>query len=188
MKRKKITINSQKDYQKFLKKILIYKSVLYINTNFYVSKTIKEENISYIINALNIKSRKKRINYVYDKSCSMIDDKNKGINICGFKNHICYAGNSNGCCRYCLYITNKGCSTKNLACKLFNCSEVTKRYNTLKYDDIKLLKVLSLKNRFIVKSDYFSKREDVLKDLYSFSIIYSTIRIIYRLIKNHLKK
>ena len=57
----------------------------------------------------------------------------------------------------CKYQTNHGCSTNNLACKLFNCSEVIKRYEVITYKDLKLLKVLSLKNQFIVKSDYFSK-------------------------------
>ena len=31
---------------------------------------------------------------------------------------------------------------------------------------LKILKVLSIRQRFVVKSDYFSLREDVLKDLY----------------------
>ena len=86
-----------------------------------------------------------------------------------------------------MYQTNKGCPTKNLSCKLFNCSEVTSRYNTIKYDDLKILKLLSLKNRIIIKSDYFSKREDVLKDLYAYTLSYSTLRILYRLIINYIK-
>ena len=93
-------------------------------------------------------------------------------------------GKCNGCCRKCLYQTNKGCPTKNLACKLFNCSEVTSRYDVIKYDDLKLLKLLSLKNQFIIKSDYFSTREDVLKDLYAFTLTYSILRVISRNIRN----
>ncbi len=64
--------------------------------------------IDYIINALNIKNRKKRITYIFDSSC-----------------------------------------------KLFNCSEVTSRYNTIKYDDLKILKPLSKKNRITIKSDVY---------------------------------
>ena len=41
-------------------------------------------------------------------------------------------------------------------------------------------------NQFIIKSDYFSTREDVLKDLYSYSFTYSTLRIVYRLVKNYI--
>ena len=66
---------------------------------------------------------------------------------------------------------------------ILNCNNVTKRYEVITYKDLKLLKVFSIKNQFIVKSDYFSKEEDVLKDLYSYSIIYSIIRIIIRLLK-----
>ena len=193
MRSKTILINNKNDYIKFFKKINIYKSILYCNTIFVVKNNINNQMIDYIIDTLNIKNRKKRIEYIYDSSCKIIDDNTKNANICGFKNGKCYVqrnlnnGKCNGCCRKCLYQTNKGCPTKNLSCKLFNCSEVTSRYNTIKYDDLKILKLLSLKNRIIIKSDYFSKREDVLKDLYAYTLSYSTLRILYRLIINYIK-
>ena len=192
MKSKIITINNYNDYNKFLKRINIYKSILYYNTLFEVKNNINERNIDYITNALNMKNRKKRIEYVYDQSCKLIDWKNKGINICGFENGKCWVqrkiknGKCNGCCRKCIYQTSNGCSTKNLSCKLFNCTEVRSRYNVIRYNDLILLKLLSKKNQIIIKSDYFSKREDVLKDLYSYSFIYSTFRIVYRLIRNYI--
>ena len=192
MKSKIITINNYNDYNKFLKRINIYKSILYYNTLFEVKNNINERNIDYITNALNMKNRKKRIEYVYDQSCKLIDWKNKGINICGFENGKCWVqrkiknGKCNGCCRKCIYQTSNGCSTKNLSCKLFNCTEVRSRYNVIRYNDLILLKLLSKKNQIIIKSDYFSKREDVLKDLYSYSLIYSTFRIFYRLIRNYI--
>lgn len=192
MKSKIITINNYNDYNKFLKRINIYKSILYYNTLFEVKNNINERNIDYITNALNMKNRKKRIEYVYDQSCKLIDWKNKGINICGFENGKCWVqrkiknGKCNGCCRKCIYQTSNGCSTKNLSCKLFNCTEVRSRYNVIRYNDLKLLRLLSKKNQIIIKSDYFSKREDVLKDLYSYSLIYSTFRIFYRLIRNYI--
>lgn len=193
MKRKTILISNSNDYNKFLRKLSIYKSILHYNTIFVVKNDINDNMIDYIINALNIKNRKKRVTYIYDNSCKLIDDNNKNINICGFKDNKCYVqrklknGKCNGCCRKCLYQTKEGCPTKNLACKLFNCSEVTSRYNTLKYNDLKILKLLSLKNRIIIKSDYFSTREDVLKDLYAYTLTYSTLRIVYRLFKNYIK-
>ena len=192
MKSKIITINNYNDYNKFLKRINIYKSILYYNTLFEVKNNINEKNIDYITNALNMKNRKKRIEYVYDQSCKLIDRKNQGINICGFENGKCWVqrkiknGKCNGCCRKCIYQTSNGCSTKNLSCKLFNCTEVRSRYNVIRYNDLKLLRLLSKKNQIIIKSDYFSKREDVLKDLYSYSFIYSTFRIVYRLIRNYI--
>lgn len=192
MKDKIITLNNYNDYNKFLKKINIYKSILYYNTLFEVKNNINEKNIDYITNALNMKNRKKRIEYVYDQSCKLIDRKNQGINICGFENGKCWVqrkiknGKCNGCCRKCIYQTSNGCSTKNLSCKLFNCTEVRSRYNVIRYNDLKLLRLLSKKNQIIIKSDYFSKREDVLKDLYSYSLIYSTFRIVYRLIRTYI--
>ena len=193
MRSKIILINNDSDYNKLLKKLFVYKSILYHNTFFVVKNNISNEIIDSIINALNIKKRKKRINFIYDQSCYLIDEKNKGINICGFKNEKCYVqrrlknGKCSGCCRMCIYQTKEGCSTKNLTCKLFNCSEVKNRYEVVEYNDLKLLKVLSLKNQIIIRSDYFSKREDVLKDLYSYTLTFSTLRIIYRLIRNFIK-
>ena len=192
MKSKIITINNYKDYKKKKKKINIYKSILYYNTLFEVKNNINEKNIDYITNALNMKNRKKRIEYVYDQSCKLIDRKNQGINICGFENGKCWVqrkiknGKCNGCCRKCIYQTSNGCSTKNLSCKLFNCTEVRSRYNVIRYNDLKLLRKKKKKNQIIIKSDYFSKREDVLKDLYSYSLIYSTFRIVYRLIRTYI--
>ena len=193
MRSKTILINNFNDYNNFLSKINIYKSILYCNTLFVVKNSINNKMIDYIINALNIKNRKKRINFIYDQSCHVIDEKNEEINICGFKNEKCYVqrklknGKCNGCCRMCIYQAKDGCHIKNLACKLFNCSEVRKRYEVIDYKDLKLLKVLSLKNQIIIKSDYFSKREDVLKDLYFYTLTFSTLRIVYRLTKNFIK-
>ena len=190
MKSKTILINNDNDYNKLLKKLFIYKSILCHNTLFVVKNNIRDEMIDSIINALNIKNRKKRINFIYDQSCYLIDEKNKGINTCGFKNGRCYVqrklknGKCNGCCRMCIYQTKNGCSTTNLTCKMFNCSEVKNRYEVIEYNDLKLLKVLSLKNQIVIKTDYFSKREDVLRDLYSYTLTFSALRIFYRLTKN----
>lgn len=194
MKRKTIVIKSKEDYTKFIKRIVLYKSILYINTEFQVKGCQVNDNIQQMINGLNIKNRYKRITYVYDTACSIIDSNTKGLNVCGFKNNKCYIqqkqnnGKCNGCCRLCKYQNSNGCSTKNLACKLFNCSEVKKRYKTVEYKDLDILKLLSLKNRLIVKSDYFSTREEVLKDLYAYTLTYSILRIFFRSIRNLISK
>ena len=90
MRSKAILINNYSDYNKFLKKLNIYKSILYYNTIFVVKNNINDNMIDYIVNALNIKNRKKRITYIYDSSCKLIDDNTKNSNICGFKNGKCY--------------------------------------------------------------------------------------------------
>lgn len=194
MKRKTIVIESKEDYTKFIKRIILYKSILYINTEFQVKGCQVNDKIQQMINGLNIKNRYKRITYVYDTACSIIDSNTKGLNICGFKNNKCYIqqkqnnGKCNGCCRLCKYQNSNGCPTKNLACKLFNCTEVKKRYKTIEYKDLAILKLLSLKNRLIVKSDYFTTREEVLKDLYAYTLTYSILRIFFRSIRNLISK
>ena len=188
MHKKEIIIKNDKDLKKFYKKIKLYKSILYINTKFFT----KNKKIKDIIEALNIKSRNKRIRYVYDNACNYIDIYWKGKNICGFKNNKCYTQNkpnckyTNGCCRRCFYQSEKGCTTSNLTCKLFYCTEVTKRYKVPTIDDIKILKLLSLRQRIILKHDYFSNREEVLMDLYINSITIFTIRILLRFITKNI--
>ena len=181
-------INNKSALDKFYRKLFFYKSFIFKKTNFTVET--KYEQLKPIIKALNIKKRKDRITYIYDEACRQIDNHYKNKNICGFKNNKCYVqqklnnGTINGCCRMCLYQSKKGCKTINLTCKLFTCSEVEKRYKKIKIEDLKILKLLSYRNRMILKSDYFSKREDVIKDLYYGSFFLWTIRIIIRLINN----
>ena len=188
--KKYMNINNEINYKKFIKRLYIYRSLLYFNTTFICNNDYKD--VKYIVHALNIKSRRKKIKYIYDTSCMMINNRNKNINICGFINNKCFvqrknnSNNCNGCCRLCIYQSSNGCTTSNLACKLFNCSEVKKRFEVYKFNDINLLKLLSLKNRIIVKNDYFSKREDVLRDLYCIGIIIPCIRLIYRLVRNYI--
>ena len=101
MKRKIITIKSENDYIKFIKRVSLYKSVLYINTEFQVEGLQENDKVLQIIKGLNIKNRRKRITYVYDTACNIIDNNTKGLNICGFKKNKCYIQQikNNGKCR-----------------------------------------------------------------------------------------
>ena len=135
------------------------------------------------IEALNIKNRKKRITFIYDKCCELIDQKNSKRNICGFNCNKCYTGVTNGCCRMCMYQSDKGCTTSNLTCKLFYCNKVKEKHDVNTFDDLELLKLLNLKQKYFFKLNYFRKREDYLKDLYSYSFIYTSLRIILHQIK-----
>ena len=185
---KLIKINNQTALDKFYRKLFFYKSFIFKKTKFTVETNYEE--VKPIINVLNIKKRKERIIYIYDEACKQIDNHYKNKNICGFKNNMCYVqqklqnGTINGCCRICMYQSAKGCTTKNLTCKLFTCSEVEKRCKVIKFDDLKIINLLSFRNRMILKSDYFSKREDVIKDLYYGSFFLWTIRIVIRMIIN----
>ena len=181
-------INDKAALDNFYRKLFFYKSFIFKKTTFTVET--KYEQIKPIIKALNIKKRKDRITYIYDEACRQIDNHYKNKNICGFKNNKCYVqqklnnGTINGCCRLCKYQSEKGCKTVNLTCKLFTCSEVEKRCKKITFDDLKILNLLSYRNKMILKSDYFSKRENVIKDLYYGSVILWAIRIIIRLINN----
>lgn len=181
-----IKINDEAALDKFYQKLFFYKRFWYKKTTFVLESNYEE--LKPIIKALNIKKRKPRITYIYDEACKQIDNHYQNKNICGFKNNKCYVqqklnnGTINGCCRMCMYQSEKGCQTKNLTCKLFTCSEVEKRCQVIKFDDLKILNLLSLRNRMILKSDYFSKREDVINDLYYGSILIWTIRIVFRMI------
>lgn len=192
MKKKIISITNDYEYSQFLKKLKYYRIFLFNNTKFIIRGNYKKDEIISIILALNIKNKKERILFIYDTVCDLLNNQNKNLNICGFKNNKCLVqqklknNKCNGCCRLCRFQSENGCTTQNLTCKLFNCSEVKKRHNVLEYKDINILKLLSFKNRIIIKHDYFSLREDVLKDLYSPSLIFSFFRMLFRLIKNFL--
>ncbi len=99
---KVVKIKDEKDLYEFYNKLPLYRSLFYKNITF-----VYEENkykIKEIIEALNIKNRKKRLNYIFDTACRQIDDNYQKENLCGFKNSICLNHQKlkkdykNGCC------------------------------------------------------------------------------------------
>ena len=185
--KKKIIIKSKKDLNKFYTRLWLYRSFIYRNVVFELEKD--KYNISSFIDALNIKNRRKRLEYIYDLACLEIDSFYEGKNVCGFKDDQCYVqrklnnGRFNGCCRLCFHQNNKGCLTKNLACKLFFCSEAKKRHKVLTIKDIKIFKILTIRQRYIMSTDYFNLREEVINDLYIGSIMLVLFKYVYRIIK-----
>ena len=183
-----MVINNKNNLLKFL---FIYRSFFFKFIKFETTLEDKESKI--IIEALNIKGRKKRIYFIIDNLCNTIDDYHKGKNICGFKNSKCSCHRikklnyKNGCCRCCKYQTSKGCPSKNFACKMFNCSYVKNNYKVIEYKDLKLLKVLTPIQRYVLKSDYFSTIDEVTKDLY-LGPFYSLFRLSYLLFKTLIYK
>lgn len=189
---KVIRINNEKELEKFYRKIFWYRSFLYHFVTFKLGKD--KYQVSDIIMALNLKGRRKRLEFIYDVVCCEIDDFFKGKNVCDFKNGQCVMqrkknnGKFNGCCRGCRFEVGGACPTKNLACKLFYCSEVKDKFKIIKLEDLKILKVLSFRQRALIKSDYFSSREEVIGDLYLNSYVIGVMRISYRFIKKYIKK
>lgn len=184
---KVLKINNQKDLNKFYNRLFLYRSFLY---NFVTFKLEKDKyDINDLILALNIKNRRKRLEFIYDTACQEIDDYFANKNVCDFKNNQCRlqrklkSDKINGCCRKCRFECGGPCPTKNLACKLFYCSEVKSRYKIIKIEDLKVIKVLFWRQKILIKSDYFSSREEVIRDLYLNSYIIGVIRIGYRFVK-----
>ncbi len=131
--------------------------------------------------------KRKNIEKIYDECCDLIDNSSKGDNPCGFKCGVCINGLKNGCCRFCHLVTDEGCSSRNLTCKLFNCGSVTNNFKCLTMNDLLPLKKLSYRQRIIIKHDYFCSREEAINDLICNSIIIFTIRLVFRRIYNFIK-
>lgn len=170
-----------KDKDKFYKYLFWYRSLFFLFTKF--SSNIDDNQLKLVIDALNIKGRKKRIYFVINELCNQVDEFYKDKNICVFCNSKCICHRKlkldyvNGCCRKCRYQSNRGCMTKNFACKMFNCSYVKNKYKTIEYNDLCLLKVLTPIQRMIIKRDYFSSIDEVTNDL-CFGLIYSLPRLL----------
>lgn len=168
---------------KNIKLLFLYRSLLFK----FVKFDTKESNLKQIVQALNIKKRKERIEFIYDEAIKVINNYYSD-DLCKFIDNKCIAARKykkdkiNGCCRLCAHQNNKGCKVNNLSCKLFYYNAALDNIKELNINDIEILKCLNKRQRFILKSDYFSTREEVIKDLY-YGIVIVTIRIYYRLIK-----
>jgi hypothetical protein len=185
MKKKIIVINNKEDLNKFYDNIKYYRSFFYRFTEFQSDY----KDIETIINALNIKNRFKRIRYVYDESCKYIDNFYKGKNMCNFnKKGMCRTNTINGCCRKCYHRSDKGCTTRNLTCKLFYCNKVCDKYKVLTFGDVKLIRCFPYRCQIIARHNFFTKEEDYLMDLYIGSILILFVRYFYRFIKQSIKK
>lgn len=152
-------------------------------------KTNKEvRQISLLVEALNIKDKRKRLKFIYDKSCELLDDDFYGKNICEFKNNKCihdrkHNASCDGCCktndgaRMCKYLKDHRCSTSCLACKFHICYCIRRKGYKYKINDIYMLKYLyNIKQKIIVYNDFFMTPEEVLEDIYKNSIILWTFR------------
>lgn len=158
-----------KNKEKFLKKLFIYKHLRFIK----YETNIKDKHLQTIIDILNIKNPYKRKREIIEKSCDYIDNYYKEINPCQFKNSKCIChrikelDNTNGCCKKCKFQSNKGCTTKNIACKLFFCSYADlKNTEKIKLKEVPYIKLLNPVEKYIVSYDFFRNVDGVLFDLF----------------------
>lgn len=168
---------------KNIKLLFLYRSIL---LRFVYFET-DDKNLKTIVKALNIKNGKKRIEYIYDEGIKYIN-KYYSDDLCKFENGQCIAqrkdgsGHTNGCCRHCPMVTDTGCPSCNLSCKLIYCKSALGNIKLLRLRDIPVLKCLSLSRRMILKASFYNTKEEILKDLY-YGIIYSIFRTLIKEIK-----
>ncbi len=178
--RKEITLKSTK-------LLFLYRTFLFKKITF---KTEKKE-LNEVVKALNIKSKKDRITYIYNETIKALNTYYKD-DLCQFKDGQCIVqrnnkkGKVNGCCRFCPLVTDKGCPSENVSCKLIYCKTSIKNIKLIKLNDIAITKCLSIPKRAILKGDFFITREEFIDDLCKGPIIYA-FRTIKRDIKRNIK-
>lgn len=186
-----ISIQSINDIKKLERRLFFYRSFFCYFTHFSSKNCVIP--IDSIVHALNIKNRKKRITYIYDTLCEQVDQFYQGKNLCDFQHTQCLVQRRNkryrnGCCRLCKFVTSEGCSTHNFTCKMYYCYSAREKNRTLGPEDLPLLRCLSIRQRFLLRHDFFSSREDVILDLWWESIFINLFRIYYRFISNIILK
>ena len=177
-------------YIKNIKKIIKYcdnkKLSLEINynnnklSNEYLNQEIdnKIKDFITIMNAINIKDRYKRYEYIYDTVCSYLDEEIKNKNYCEFIDNQCIRdrlkGNNhkNGCCEClgrgkCKYLIDSNCTEKScMACKLFTCKTLSDRGIKHNVNDFLLIKYFfTNKQKDILKFSYWTPKKVVLDRL-----------------------
>lgn len=186
-------VNNKYEVPKFLK-LNINRTKYYFeyNDKLHDKEIVTDDKelkqISLLVEALNIKDKKKRLEFIYDRSCDLLDNDFYGKNICGFKCGKCiqnryYNSLGGGCCcdsrnhlSMCPYLTNKGCFIRCLACKFHICALLKKKGYKYRLSDIYMLKyLLNWKQKIMVYNDFFMTKEEVLKDVYKNSIILWTL-------------
>lgn len=167
-------------------KLLSHNFKLEYNGKLY-DKEIKDNyeirQISLLVEALNIKERKERLAFIYDKTCELLDSRFQEENICQFKSNKCILdrinkANIDGCCRCrdnkkrCRFLLNHRCTDKNLSCKFYTCSYLKSKGYSFKINDIYLIKYLyNWKQKIFCYYDFFMSRDEVLKDIYANSLL-----------------
>ncbi len=162
--------------------LIVKKNVGEINT-----KTINELNI--FINLFHYKSKREKIEFLYDKACEYLDSMNEKLNYCDFKDDVCVSKRKvkkphhkiikMGCCyhvnifsskkhKLCEYLKDKKCSVQCISCKFFTCADVDIKF---KINDILYLKYyFNPIQKLIIKGCVLTPKEKIISLLILFSI------------------
>lgn len=167
----------------FIYRTLIFKKIKFETEN---------PNLKNIMKALNIKDKRKRVEYVYNETIKALN-KYYHEDLCKFIDGQCIIqrtnkkGKYNGCCRFCPLVTDKGCPSENVSCKLIYCKTATKNIKLIRIRDIDITKCLTPFQRVILKGDFFVTKDEFIDDLCSGILVYA-YRTIKRDIKRNIKK
>ena len=173
----------------------------------YVVQNLNEEIFDALKAIELMENEKEQYTYIYDCLCKHLDNIWNEKNPCNFCNNTCIANREkivpnteNGCCysfKYaknffhlldenekdpvCKYIEQgKGCTTKNVSCKIFACNYIKSKYS-FKIDTKKLLlfeTFFNPKQKLVLKYNFFKSREQLIDKILEKD---SSSYLIYRL-------
>lgn len=165
--------------------------ILYKNYNGTSSHKDILNILSKSVTLLEIESKEKRNNKIYDMICEYLENDIKLLNYCDFKNSVCIAkrdknnNNTNypkyekdGCCHSfvspekCEYLnSNKSCDIKCISCRAFVCKYLKERCQGYNFFDSVIFRCFCspFKNKILVWN-FFKPKEYIMKK-YNNSII-----------------
>jgi hypothetical protein len=158
--------------------------IIISNNSKYLNDFVASIKAAYILD------NSKRIDFIYDTICDFLDNDFKKNNYCDFQKDKCIAcrlgvteHERNGCCYSfevagffsmsmiknegpCRYLTDQGCSTRNISCKLVTCRYLQE--NGVMYSPYKFLLIrcfLSIKQIDVITYNFFTTKEEILNKL-----------------------
>ena len=132
-----------------------------------------------LANAINIRNKKERIEFIYDRVCDYLDSDFLGQNKCEFLKNQCLADRAKpyykdcGCCRaksgeLCDYLKDGKCTIRNLGCKFFICPTLKKKGLKYKINDFYLLKYFcNFREKIVLRYTIFVPKEKVIERVLS---------------------
>ena len=148
-----------------------------------------EFSLHVAINAAEMSSKSERYEYLYDQICFYLDNVCTIHNLCNFKNNKCFAkahtDMTMGCCHHfpnkklgifyqnklveCEHLSETGCTTKSIGCKLFMCDAVRKKGYNFNVHNILLIRYFfNLIQKYIIRASVFETQEKTIQKLLKF--------------------
>lgn len=149
-----------------------------------------EYDIYVTIQAIQIDDKKQRCEFLYNEICFYLDHICTTQNLCDFKDNQCFAKQNTdttmGCCHHfpnkkwgmlyqkklvpCEFLSEKGCTTKAIGCKLFMCDAVHKKgYKFTVYNVLLIRYFFNWIQKIIIKCAVFESKEKIMKQLLKFN-------------------